>query len=89
MDNTRPLLTLNTDSNKYTTLVNLLHSYLVKVVHGLSIGALGIGATSPLDRKVLFLTGKGDKEIGYPECLCIPVSMRDITNIKGPSDAHL
>eukprot|EP00957_Ditylum_brightwellii_P206692 15349497-Ditylum_brightwellii.AAC.1 len=33
--------------------------------------------------------GEGDKKIGYPECLCIPVSMQDVTNIKCPSDACL
>eukprot|EP00957_Ditylum_brightwellii_P158443 12059450-Ditylum_brightwellii.AAC.1 len=33
--------------------------------------------------------GEGDKEIGFPECLYVPTSMRDATKIKCQSDNRL
>eukprot|EP00957_Ditylum_brightwellii_P175741 13382179-Ditylum_brightwellii.AAC.1 len=88
-DTTKLLLMLNANSNKYTMLVNLPHSNTVKMVHGLGMGASGIGAASPVDGKFFFITGEGDKEIGCLECLCVPASMRDLIEIKCPLDAQL
>eukprot|EP00957_Ditylum_brightwellii_P153793 11705828-Ditylum_brightwellii.AAC.1 len=77
------------DSNRYTVLAMLLYSNLVKVVHGISVGACSIGAMSPMEGKFLFLTGEGNKEIDCPECRYVPTSIRNATKIKCPLDNFL
>eukprot|EP00957_Ditylum_brightwellii_P074192 5637263-Ditylum_brightwellii.AAC.1 len=57
---------LNEGTNKFTALVNLPSSNIIRLVHGLGFGTNAIGSTSPVTGKILILSGEGDKALGVP-----------------------
>jgi hypothetical protein len=58
------LLTLNGDNTPCTCRISLPNSSKVRVLHCIGIGCSAIGATSPLDNRLLALTGDGSHDIG-------------------------
>jgi hypothetical protein len=73
----RELLQLNIGNGDKprTFLLNLPNSSKVRVGHCLGVGASAIGTKSPIDGKLLVLTGDGGHDIGAPAPLVILKSM--------------
>jgi hypothetical protein len=73
----RELLQLNIGSGDKpcTFLINLSNSSKVRVGHCIGVGVSAIGATFPVDGKLLVLTGDGGHDIGAPAPLVLPKSM--------------
>jgi hypothetical protein len=69
------LLTLNGDNTPRTCIIGLPNSSKVRVLHCFGIGASAIGATSPIDNKLLALSGDGGHDIGAPAPLVLPKSV--------------
>eukprot|EP00957_Ditylum_brightwellii_P168996 12863261-Ditylum_brightwellii.AAC.1 len=65
-DPSNQLMQLNEGANKFTTLVNLPSSNIIRLVHGLGFGTTAIGSTSPVTGKVLMLSEEGDEALGVP-----------------------
>eukprot|EP00957_Ditylum_brightwellii_P209163 15360608-Ditylum_brightwellii.AAC.1 len=80
---------LNEGVNKFTALVNLPSSNIVRLVHGLGFGTSAIESTSPVTGKFIVLSGEGDKALGVPECLCLPASIKNLRQVKCPTDMRL
>eukprot|EP00957_Ditylum_brightwellii_P169230 12880622-Ditylum_brightwellii.AAC.1 len=76
-DPSNQLLQLNEEVNKFTALVNLPSSNIVRLVHGLGFGTSVICITSPVTGKVLMLSVESDEALGVPECLCLLASIRN------------
>jgi hypothetical protein len=74
---TRELLQLNVNPSPTTCIVGLPNSHQVRVLHCMGVGASGIGAISPIDGKLLFLHGDGNKDIGPPSPLVLPSSLTE------------
>eukprot|EP00957_Ditylum_brightwellii_P187475 14277416-Ditylum_brightwellii.AAC.1 len=72
---------LNEGANKFTAMVKLPSSNIVRLVQGLGFGTSAIGNTSPVTGKVLMLSGEGDEALGVPECLCLPASIRSCRQV--------
>jgi hypothetical protein len=70
------LLQFNADTLPRTALLHLVGTSMVKLVYGIGMGASGIGSTSPIDNKLLMLTGDGNATIGPPAPLVLPPDMR-------------
>ena len=67
---------LNDGRTCYVTLVSFPRTYLVKVVYGIGFGYSPIGATaSSVDKKLLFLQGDGNMDIGRPQPIFLPATM--------------
>jgi hypothetical protein len=75
IDPNQELLQHNINPSPTTCIVGLPNSHQVRVLHCMGVGASGIGAISPIDRKMLFLHGDGDKDIGPPSLLVLPTSL--------------
>ena len=86
---TSNLTQLNAENRLYTALVNLPYSNEVRVLYGLGYGASGIGITSPIENKILTLSGEGDATIGLPPTLTLPNTVRDMVALKTPTDTEL
>ena len=63
-----PALTrLNEGTKIYVAVVNVPKTSLIKVVYGMGFGSSPIGSTvSPVDGKILFMHGDGNKDVGPP-----------------------
>ena len=68
------LTQLNSENRPYTALINVPHSNIIRVIYGLGYGASGIGETSPIDNKILAMSGEGDATLGVPPTLTLPNS---------------
>jgi hypothetical protein len=88
-DETSNLTQLNAENRLYTVLVNLPSSSDVRVLYGLGYGASGIGITSPIEDKILTLSGEGDATIGLPPTLALPNTIRTMVTLKSPTDEDL
>ena len=66
------MLQFNADTLPRTALLHLCGTSMVKLVYGIGMGASGIGSTSPIDNKILMLTGDGNATIGPPAPLVLP-----------------
>jgi hypothetical protein len=86
---TSNLTQLNAENRLYTVLVNLPSSNEVRVLYGLGYGASGIGITSPIEDKILTLSGEGDSTIGIPPTLALPNTIRTMVTLKSPTDEDL
>jgi hypothetical protein len=75
------MLQLNIDNDLRTVLIQVPNSSKVRLLYGGSFGASGIGATSPVDNKFLFMTGDGGGDIGLPTPIVLPASMRDVKTV--------
>ena len=84
----RQFIQLNMDEVPRFALVSIASSSQVKVVFGCGIGASGIGTISPLDNKLLFLTGDGGHDIGVPTPLVLPPSMGDKNSVHVMTEAE-
>ena len=72
-DNTRDLHQLNHDTTPVVcALVNVPKLKMVKLVYLLKYGAAGFMKNSPLDNKILVLTGDGDNKMGLPKQMLLP-----------------
>jgi hypothetical protein len=71
------MLQFNADTLPRTALLHLCGTSMVKLVYGIGMGASGIGSTSPIDNKILMLTGDGNATIGPPAPLVLPPQMRE------------
>jgi hypothetical protein len=73
----RELLQLNIGSGDKpcTFLINLSNSSKVRVGHCIGVGVSAIGATFPVDGKLLVLASDGGHDIGAPAPLVLPKSM--------------
>eukprot|EP00957_Ditylum_brightwellii_P054470 4127163-Ditylum_brightwellii.AAC.1 len=87
-DLTTPLLNLNTNGGRFTVMINIPHSNKVKLIHGVGVRAIAIGAASPTDGKLLMLSGEGNKMLGCPTVFCLPAEMRQKVVVKCPTDAE-
>ena len=66
-------LRLNESTKRYTALVNIPRTTLVKVVFCPGMGSSPIGeAVSPIDDQFLLLHGDGSDDMGPPAALCLP-----------------
>ena len=74
-----PALTrLNEGTTVYVAVVNVPKTSLVKIVYGMGFGSSPIGvAASPVDKKILFMYGDGNNDVGPPQALCLPPTMVD------------
>ena len=70
------LLQLNEGNSPLIALINVPTSKEVKLLYCAGIGASPIGDTSPLDGKFLFLHGEGGNDLGNPDTLVLPGSIR-------------
>eukprot|EP00957_Ditylum_brightwellii_P115327 8794542-Ditylum_brightwellii.AAC.1 len=68
-------------------MVNIPHSNKVKLIHGVGVGASTIEAALPTDRKLLMLSGEGNKTLGCPTVFCLPAEMRQKVVVKCPTKA--
>jgi hypothetical protein len=75
------LLTLNGDNTPRTCIISLPNSSKVRVIHCIGIGSSAIGSTSPLDNKLLSLTGDGGHDIGAPAPLVLPKSAVRVSDV--------
>eukprot|EP00957_Ditylum_brightwellii_P107927 8232530-Ditylum_brightwellii.AAC.2 len=82
-----PLLNLDTNGGRFTAMINIPHSKKVKLIHGVGVGASAIGAALPTDRKLLMLSGEGNKMLGCPTVFCLPAEMRQKVVVKCPTEA--
>ena len=95
-------LRLNESTKRYTALVNIPRTTLVKVVFCPGMGSSPIGeAASPIDDQFLLLHGDGSEDMGPPAALCLPkviatprvvnvmteVQLKDTLASKGPTYA--
>jgi hypothetical protein len=71
------LLQLNMDNTPRTVVFGIPNSSKLRVGHSLGLGASAIGSTSPIDDKLLILTGDGGHDIGAPAPLVLPKSVVD------------
>lgn len=62
------------NSPAYTFVMGIPGTTKLKFVYGIGFGASGIGATTPLDGKILLLTGEGGGSMGPPTSLVLPQS---------------
>jgi hypothetical protein len=76
-DPTQNLLQLNMDNTPRTVVFGIPNSSKLRVGHSLGLGASAIGSTSPIDDKLLILTGDGGHDIGAPAPLVLPKSVVD------------
>jgi hypothetical protein len=83
------LTQLNSEHRPYTALVNVPHSNLIRIIYGLGYGANGIGETSPIDDKILAMSGEGDASLGVPPTITLPRTIRNIVTIKKPTEEEL
>jgi hypothetical protein len=74
-DDNHNLLQLNMDNNPRTVVFGIPNSSKLHVRHALGLGASAIGSTSPIDDKLLILTGDGGHDIGAPAPLILPKSV--------------
>ena len=89
LDPNSNLTQLNAENRPYTALVNIPHSNIIRVIYGLGYGASGIGETSPIDNKILAMSGEGDATLGVPPTITFPNSAREIVSLRTPTDAEL
>ena len=74
-DENRNLLQLNMDNTPRTVIFGIPNSSKLRIGHALGLGASAIGHTSPIDDKLLILTGDGGHDIGAPAPLVLPKSV--------------
>ena len=67
---------LNGDNRPFTALVAIPGTHRVRVLYGLGAGSSGIGQVSPLQDKLLALTGEGGGPLGPPQPMMLPPSLR-------------
>ena len=70
------LLQINEGTTPLIALINVPTSKEVKLLYCAGIGASLIGNTSPLDGKFLSLHGEGGNDLGNPDTLVLPGSIR-------------
>jgi hypothetical protein len=87
--NTSNLTQLNAENRLYTVLVNLPASSDIRVLYGLGYGTSGIGITSPIEDKILTMSGEGDASVGAPPSLALPNTVRDMITLRTPTDTEL
>ena len=85
----RQNLLLNCDDTPYTALGNIPDTTLVWVVYGFSVGTAGLGCTSPIDGKLLLLTGDGDSTMGPPSPLLFPIDTLNSEHVLALTDDEL
>ena len=83
------LTQLNAENRPYTALINVPHSNIVRVIYGLGYGTSGIGITSPIDNKILAMSGEGDSTIGVPPTITLPNTARNLITLRTPTDEQL
>ena len=67
---------LNGDNRPFTALVAIPGTHRVRVIYGLGAGSAGIGQVSPLQDKLLALTGEGGGPLGPPQPMMLPPALR-------------
>ena len=67
---------LNGDNRPFTALVAIPGTHRVRVIYGLGAGSSGIGQVSPLQDKLLALTGEGGGALGPPQPMMLPPTLR-------------
>ena len=81
MDTQSNMLELNMDTTLHVVMLNLPKSAKVKLLFCGGMGSSGIGKTSPIDNKLLWLNGDGGKDIGAPTAITLPASTTDIIEV--------
>ena len=81
VDTTSNMLELNGDATLRVAMLNLPKSAKVKLIFCGGMGSSGIGKTSPIDKKLLWLNGDGGPEIGAPTAITIPAEARDSNKV--------
>ena len=66
---------LNGDNRPFTALVAIPGTHRVRVIYGLGAGSAGIGQVSPLQDKLLALTGEGGGLLGPPQPMILPPAL--------------
>jgi hypothetical protein len=84
-----PLTQLNAEQRRFTVMINIPQSNLIKIIYGLSLGTSCIGETAPNDNKILALTGEGNSQIGCPQALILPNTIRTKIQPKCPTDEEV
>ena len=79
------LAKLNVANRDMAAIMNIPDSDLIKVVYGFGHGTCGIGSTSPIDGKIMVMTGDLDKD-APPTVLRLPPTCLVATKVIGPSD---
>ena len=75
INDTKEFLQLNMDHTARTCLLGLPGSSMVRVLHTTGVGASGLGTTSAIDNRLLFLMGDEGLDIGSPLPLTLPKSV--------------
>jgi hypothetical protein len=88
-DNTNDITKLNAEHRLFSIIINVPQTNLLKVAYGLAYGTSGIGEASPLDSKILMLTGEGNQSVGCPTAIELPNSIRTIQQMKCPTDTQV
>ena len=75
------LTQLNAKHRLYTALLNIPNSNSICIIYGLGFGSSGIGITSPIDNKLLTMSGEGDTTIGVSHALVLSISCIDFNKL--------
>ena len=79
------LAKLNVETRDMAALVNIPDSDLIKVVYGFGHGTCGVGSTSPIDGKIMVMTGDLDKD-APPAVLLLPSTCLAAPEVICPTD---
>ena len=82
------LTQLNVDNTPRLAIINIPESSKVKVVYCFGIGASPIGVSSNIDGKFVSLTGDGGNDVGSPQPLVLPASIRTRQNVSTMTHDH-
>ena len=80
-------LELNMDNSLRAVLLNVPKSSRIKLLFCGGVGASGIGKTSPIDNKFVWLEGDGGTDVGAPSSLTIPLTAKEVNKVTCMSDA--
>ena len=75
------LSSLNADFTPRVALVQIPRTKMVRVVYSPGFGMRGLGGASPIDDKVLVLTGDGNATSGPPTQMMLPPSVVDVIDV--------
>lgn len=88
-DPTSDLRDLNGDTTLFTALIAVPGTQKVKVLYGMGQGTAQIGQVSPVANKMLALFGEGGAELGTPQVLVVPDTIRHKVTVKTLTDATI
>ena len=75
------MLELNLDTNPRTAFINLPKSQKVKLLFCRGVEASGIGRTSVVNNKFLWLCGNGGQDIGAPSPVTFPTTAQEMQTV--------